>query len=41
MPLLVTRGGGSIRGFGFAGFVLIEYDVDYLVIAGGGAGGFW
>jgi hypothetical protein len=39
MPLLGSRGGGSARGCGFAGLIAVEYDVDYLVIAGGGAGG--
>jgi hypothetical protein len=37
MPLLASRGGGSARGSGFSGIVPIP--VEYLVIAGGAAGG--
>ena len=37
MPLNSTRGAGSAKGFGFTAGAKIV-DVDYLVIAGGGAG---
>ena len=38
MPIIGSRGGGSVKGFGLtAGAAPI--DVDYLVVAGGGAGG--
>jgi hypothetical protein len=39
MPLLGTRGAGSVKGFGFTEGVK-PVQVDYLVVAGGGAGGF-
>jgi hypothetical protein len=38
MPLLGSRGAGSARGFGFFGGKK-KVDVEFLVIAGGGAGG--
>jgi hypothetical protein len=43
MPLLSTRGAASANGFGFTSGGAKKVDVDYLVIAGGGSGGysFW
>jgi mucin-19 len=40
MPILGSRGGGAVKGFGLtsAGFGA-PYDIDFLLIAGGGAGG--
>ena len=38
MPLLGTRGAGSAKGFGFSGGPK-RFEVEYLVIAGGGHGG--
>jgi hypothetical protein len=37
MPLLGTRGSGSVKGFGFTAGAK-TFDVDYLVVAGGGGG---
>ena len=39
MPLLSTRGAGSAKGFGLTAGESWDGTVDYLVIAGGGAGG--
>ena len=39
MPLQSTRGGASAKGFGFTAGVKSP-ELDYLVVAGGGAGGF-
>jgi hypothetical protein len=38
MPILSSRGAGSITGFGFTSGVP-KIELDYLVVAGGGAGG--
>jgi len=41
MPLLSTRGAGSAKGFGLtAGGAKKPIDVEYLVVAGGGTGGY-
>jgi hypothetical protein len=37
MPLLGTRGSGSVKGFGFTAGAK-TFEVDYLVVAGGGGG---
>jgi hypothetical protein len=38
MPLLSTRGAGSVRGFGFGG-AKAPYNIQVLLLAGGGGGG--
>jgi hypothetical protein len=40
MPILGSRGAGSASAFGLTAGVGVPYDVDFLVIAGGGAGGY-
>lgn len=39
MPILGSRAGGSVRGFGFGGGGSPPIDVHYLVVAGGAGGG--
>jgi len=39
MPILVTRGGGSAKGFGLTAGGGAPVDFDYLVVAGGAGGG--
>jgi hypothetical protein len=40
MPILGSRGGGAVKGFGLtSGGFGAPYDIDFLLIAGGGAGG--
>jgi hypothetical protein len=40
MPILSSRGGGAVKGFGLtSGGFGAPYDIDFLLIAGGGAGG--
>ena len=40
MPILSSRGGGAVKGFGLtSGSFGAPYDIDFLLIAGGGAGG--
>lgn len=39
MPLLGTRGSLSAKGFGFSNHGRVPYNLEFLVIAGGGSGG--
>jgi hypothetical protein len=40
MPILGSRGAGAVKGFGLtSGGFGAPYDIDFLLIAGGGAGG--